>query len=405
MVSLQVEIYEDVDNARKDDIAALRGEDAFQNFYQRYNETVEYHRRFSTNDLTGPDDDADESLRPTEPDIPFSGEEAYGRFLDLIELHQMWQNAPFGKVVDYMTYVKELPHHMGGVPLVSKRVPEYERYVTELYQYLESFYFRTQPLSLWDKKKAAVEAEFNSLWESGQVPGWQTKELNDGGDEHRNGDGNLHAEGHGLSQSHQGRGVDENENTRHQEIALVEFKVRKLCEILEPVIKATVERIEKRQAQTWAEIEAEKEEEAEENAPLEEEDLEDDEDDYVYNPLKLPLGWDGKPIPFWLYKLHGLNKEFKCEICGGASYWGRRAFEKHFKEAKHQAGMKALGIPNTKQFYEVTSIADALALWKSMQERQKGAEFKPEEDEEYEDEEGNVYSKKVYMDLKRQGIL
>ena len=42
------------------------------------------------------------------------------------------------------------------------------------------------------------------------------------------------------------------------------------------------------------------------------------------------MGWDGKPIPYWLYKLHGLNKEYKCEICGGASYWGRRAFEKHF---------------------------------------------------------------------------
>jgi hypothetical protein len=48
----------------------------------------------------------------------------------------------------------------------------------------------------------------------------------------------------------------------------------------------------------------------------------------VYNPLKLPLGWDGKPIPYWLYKLHGLNMEFKCEICGnyrceaGAS-WAR----------------------------------------------------------------------------------
>lgn len=42
----------------------------------------------------------------------------------------------------------------------------------------------------------------------------------------------------------------------------------------------------------------------------------DEEDEFVYNPLKLPLGWDGKPIPYWLYKLHGLNLEFKCEICG-----------------------------------------------------------------------------------------
>lgn len=46
----------------------------------------------------------------------------------------------------------------------------------------------------------------------------------------------------------------------------------------------------------------------------------------IYNPKNLPLGWDGKPIPYWLYKLHGLGIEYKCEICGNYSYWGRRAF-------------------------------------------------------------------------------
>ena len=97
--------------------------------------------------------------------------------------------------------------------------------------------------------------------------------------------------------------------------------------------------------------------------------------------------------------------------------------------------MKSLGIPNTKQFFEVTTIADALALWKTLQEREKGAGrgqareseqrapeahvpppprscvcvtaggFKVEEDEEFEDDEGNVYNRKTYMDLKRQGLL
>lgn len=38
------------------------------------------------------------------------------------------------------------------------------------------------------------------------------------------------------------------------------------------------------------------------------EEGDDEEDEFVYNPLKLPLGWDGKPIPYWLYKLHGLNQ-------------------------------------------------------------------------------------------------
>jgi len=63
-------------------------------------------------------------------------------------------------------------------------------------------------------------------------------------------------------------------------------------------------------------------------------------------------------------------QEFKCEICGNASYWGRRAFERHFKEYRHQNGMRALGIPNSKLFFEVTQIAEAQHLWKNVQVRQ-----------------------------------
>lgn len=50
---------------------------------------------------------------------------------------------------------------------------------------------------------------------------------------------------------------------------------------------------------------------------------EEDDDGRIYNPLKLPLGWDGKPIPYWLYKLHGLGVEYKCEICSDFVYMGR----------------------------------------------------------------------------------
>lgn len=34
------------------------------------------------------------------------------------------------------------------------------------------------------------------------------------------------------------------------------------------------------------------------------------------------LDWDGKPIPYWLYRLHGLNHTFTCEICGDHIYRG-----------------------------------------------------------------------------------
>ena len=53
--------------------------------------------------------------------------------------------------------------------------------------------------------------------------------------------------------------------------------------------------------------------------------------------------------------------EFKCEICGNYSYWGRRSYERHFTEWRHSYGMKCLKIPNSVHFRDITSIADALA--------------------------------------------
>ena len=50
----------------------------------------------------------------------------------------------------------------------------------------------------------------------------------------------------------------------------------------------------------------------------------DDNDDYLDDSFKnLPLGPDGTPIPFWLYKLQGLHKQYNCEICGNISYKGK----------------------------------------------------------------------------------
>lgn len=104
-----------------------------------------------------------------------------------------------------------------------------------------------------------------------------------------------------------------------------------------------------------AEIEAA--EKGDEDSDLEDSD---DEEKVLYNPKNLPLGWDGKPIPYWLYKLHGLNMKFKCEICGNHTYCGRRDFDRHFREWRHAQGMRALGIPNTKHFHDIVMIDDAV---------------------------------------------
>lgn len=39
----------------------------------------------------------------------------------------------------------------------------------------------------------------------------------------------------------------------------------------------------------------------------------------------------------------------------------RKTFERHFQESRHAFGMRALGLPNTKHFHEITRIEDAIA--------------------------------------------
>ena len=138
---------------------------------------------------------------------------------------------------------------------------------------------------------------------------------------------------------------------RAKAVARLERDVAALLFELRGTLDATKAQVEKKQTLSAAELEAENEEDSDFIAS--ESDDDDTRDDPVNNPLRLPLGFDGKPIPYWLYKLHGLNLEFTCEICGNYSYWGRRAYERHFKEARHQHGMRCLNIPNTKAFAEV----------------------------------------------------
>merc|ERR1712100_359644 len=174
-----------------------------------------------------------------------------------------------------------------------------------------------------------------------------------------------------------------------KEIFLLEYKLQKLGEFLSDIIESTKIHVESKLARRYEDIEA---------------DLDDEEEMTRRCITNYPVGWDGKPIPYWLYKLHGLGIEYKCEICGNTSYFGRRSFERHFQEWRHAYGMKCLGIPNTKHFNEITNINDALALWEKVKMDEKNSAWNPEEQEEFEDANGNVIIKKTYMDLKRQGI-
>ena len=48
---------------------------------------------------------------------------------------------------------------------------------------------------------------------------------------------------------------------------------------------------------------------------------------------------------------------------------------------------------------------EAKKLWERIQERQGLNKWRPDLEEEYEDREGNIYNKKTYTDLQRQGLI
>ncbi|GMH08904.1 hypothetical protein Nepgr_010744 [Nepenthes gracilis] len=450
-----IDVYEDKDNARKDEIAALGGQTAtatnvFSAFYDRLKEIREYHRRHPAARVVDAGEEY-ELMFKEDPVLDFSGEEAFGRYLDLHEFYNKYINSKFGEHMEYSAYldVFSQPEKIHRRLKLSR---QYREYIFDLLEYLISFFERTEPLKDLDRIFSKVTTEFEEQWRNGIVEGWDSEgqenglapsdstvidldyystldELMEVGPEKlkealaalglkTGGTVQQRAERLFLLKStpiekldkknfsKPPRAVEQNGDVpalnqeNPKEIALVEAKLKKLCEFLDETIVRTKENVEKKQALTYEEMEAEREEEE-----IQADTESDDDEQQIYNPLKLPMGWDGKPIPYWLYKLHGLGQEFKCEICGNHSYWGRRAFERHFKEWRHQHGMRCLGIPNTKNFNEITSIKDAKELWEKIQERQGVNKWRPELEEEYEDQEGNIYNKKTYTDLQRQGLI
>ena len=204
-----------------------------------------------------------------------------------------------------------------------------------------------------------------------------------------------------------GSNSENNDSSKEKSIAWKEAKLYNLSLLLSDYITDTYENIQRKMARSGAELMDEDDDESDEEI----EKIDDtvvnynpNEEEIIYNPKNLPLDWDGKPIPYWLYKLHGLNISYTCEICGNYQYKGLKPFQKHFAEWRHAHGMRCLGIPNTAHFVGVTKIKEAQQLWAKLKAEKTAERFNPETEEEFEDNLGNVLNKKTFDDLRRQGL-
>lgn len=378
-----------------------------------------------------------------EVDNMFTGEEAFGRFLDLTMLHEEYLNIQ-PKRVSYLQYLQIFdsfgPQYI-AMKRADKSTDQYFNYVGRLADYLESFLIRTRPLEDLDKFFASVDQDFEKAWEEDLVPGWGPEAqtagpvvpVTEGTGEgvwcpdcekefkndnvyksHLNGKKHIkntearHAQGE--TNGTNGAAPNGHVNVRgptvqrlkERAIAEREYRIKRLASTMETVRTDSRVNVERKQGMTERERQmeldaffAESTEAPQRNG---DDESDSDGDEKIYNPLKLPLAWDGKPIPYWLYKLHGLGVEFPCEICGNFVYMGRRAFDKHFNEARHIYGLKCLGITNTTLFREITGIEDALKLWDKIQRDKKKEKSGGENVVQMEDADGNVMPEKVYYE-------
>ncbi|KIJ20345.1 hypothetical protein PAXINDRAFT_67513 [Paxillus involutus ATCC 200175] len=401
----------------------------------------------------GNQDGIDDDHEEEDPiSLLFSGEEAYGRYLDLYTNHTAYNNLKsITKRLPYLQYLDVLLATEDGklhdeLPKETRRSKEYEVYIQNLHDYLLSFLKRTQPLVDIDSKHREARAEFLKKWEAGELDGdWEAQSnqrvasseevegiwcsaCQKGYSKKTVYDAHLTSKKHVKAVTKQAVSSEPPQNpngiqtpptnpsnvgsswrSRLRNAALLTYLTNSLLVILVPTVNETKSNVERRFSLTAREREQELLEQSKPTvAPTNNGDgtgEEEEEEERIYNPLKLPLGWDGKPIPYWLYKLHGLGVEYRCEICSDHVYMGRKNFDRHFQESRHAFGMRALGLPNTKHFHEITRIEDALSLAEKLKREGRHEIFEQETMEELEDDEGNVYNKKTYEDLKKQGLI
>ncbi|KAF0296585.1 Splicing factor 3A subunit 3 [Amphibalanus amphitrite] len=442
------DLYEDKDGVRKEEVAALSGPNEFAEFYNRLKTIKDFHKRHP-NEISVPMSVEFEELdkvREQSNDetvmVEFSDEEGYGKYLDLHECYTRYVNLKGVEKVDYVTYLT-LFDQLFEMPR-DKKNAEYRAYLEALLDYLHDYLLRVRPLTDFEQSIKTITEEFNKKWEAGTFPGWPKETggalthggahldlsafssweelaslgldrlksalmalgLKCGGTLEERAQRLFSTKGKKLQEVDQSlfakkqslRAGKSKEAEKSRELAFLEAQVYWLVEQLSEQRAATKENVERRQARTDGERD-------ESDAEASEPESDDDDDDVPYNPKNLPLGWDGKPIPYWLYKLHGLNISYTCEICGNFIYKGPKAFQRHFSEWRHANGMRCLGIPNTAHFANVTQIEDALSLWERLKVQKTSGRWQADAEEEYEDSQGNVVNKKTFEDLKRQGLL
>ena len=185
------------DRARE--IEALAGGGApggdLTEFYSRLAKVKEYHRKYPDTGAGGVQQEVDfaalEGGDEDWLDKRFTGEEGLGRYLDLHELHDNWNNlAPVAlsgqpaaggwRRLSYLQYLATCTDFKLSLSIKAK--PEYSKYLTQLLSYLQAFYEKVYPLGDLDGLLREADTQFAAAWEAGKLSGWAAEQDGQGED-------------------------------------------------------------------------------------------------------------------------------------------------------------------------------------------------------------------------------
>ncbi|ODV81626.1 putative pre-mRNA-splicing factor [Suhomyces tanzawaensis NRRL Y-17324] len=339
----------------------------------------------------------------------FTSEEEFGKFLDLLFAYELYKQHLNTEIASYV----EFTYKLNNYPLMAKN-EHFDTYLHQIVKYLEQFIVKTNPLL--DTTK--LLGDLYSTFEPGDVESLKTPtdELFCVACQKTFTKATVY-EGHLSGKKHK-KNVEKSSQKSENNRLYLQFQLDQLLKHLSPVLDATRNNATRKEGMTEREKMIEETGKAGDESEYttvnssdsefsdSDSDANSDEDEYE-NYKDLPLGADGTPIPFWLFKLQGLNKSYQCQICGNISYKGRMAFDKHFSSAKHQHGLRFLGITDEflPLFKSIVDIEEAIDLWKKIKRDKRIDEGEVENAVEVEDEDGNVMSEKDYLELERQGLL
>ena len=124
------------------------------------------------------------TVKPVDLEEIFTGEEFYGKYLDLHQLHEQYVNLPHVHRIDYITYLTSF-YKFKDIPMDTKLSPvgafcshepqAYLEYLSALLDYLTDFYHRAQPLADVSALLEESRAAFAKKWAAGEIEGWNLR--------------------------------------------------------------------------------------------------------------------------------------------------------------------------------------------------------------------------------------